>query len=200
VELCGHATLASAHVVLHDIEPALREVVFDSRSGELRVRRENERLILDFPASRGEPCACPDALSEGLGLEPLEVLRAAKYLCVLADEDRILSLQPDFSALARLDLMGVIVTAPGRSVDFVSRVFAPKVGIPEDPVTGSAHCLLTTYWAARTGRTRFAARQLSARGGELQCELLGERVLIAGRAVKYLQGEILLPAFTETST
>lgn len=200
VDLCGHATLAAAHVVFREMEPALQEVIFDSRSGELRVRRENELMTLDFPASHGMICDCPDLLAEGLGRNPLEVLRGAMYLCVFADEEDIRSLQPDFSALAKLDLMGVIVTAPGRSVDFVSRMFAPKVGIPEDPVTGAAHCLLTTYWAERTGKTRFTARQLSSRGGELECELRGERVLISGRAVKYLQGEILLQSFTEEST
>jgi predicted PhzF superfamily epimerase YddE/YHI9 len=192
VALCGHATLASAYVVFRELEPSLREVVFDSRSGELRVSREAELLTLDLPASHGRPCACPDLLSQGLGRRPLEVRRDTMYLCVFADEEDIRAVQPDFSALAGLDRMGVIVTAPGRSVDFVSRMFAPRVGIPEDPVTGSAHCLLTTYWAARTGKSRFTARQLSSRGGELQCELRGERVLISGRAVKYLQGEILL--------
>ncbi|HYE36454.1 PhzF family phenazine biosynthesis protein [Methylocaldum sp.] len=196
VNLCGHATLASAYVVFREIEPALRKVIFDSRSCELPVSREDELMTLDFPASHGQICDCPDLLSEGLGRKPLEVRRDAMYLCVFADEADIRSMQPDFSVLAELDLMGVIVTAPGRSVDFVSRMFAPKVGIPEDPVTGSAHCLLTTYWAARTGKTRFTARQLSSRSGELECELRGERVLISGRAVKYLQGEILLQSFT----
>jgi len=200
VDLCGHATLASAYVVFREIEPALREVVFDSRSGELRVSREDEFLTLDFPASHGQTSDCPNLLAQGLGRNPLEVLRGALYLCAFADEEDIRSLQPDFSALAKLDTLGVVVTAPGREVDFVSRVFAPRVGIPEDPVTGSAHCLLTTYWAARTGKTRFTARQVSSRGGELACELRGERVLISGRAVKYLQGEILLPSFTEEST
>jgi predicted PhzF superfamily epimerase YddE/YHI9 len=192
VDLCGHATLAAAYVVFREIEQALREVIFDSRSGELRVSRENELMTMDFPASHGTICDCPDLLTEGLGRNPLEVRRDAMYLCIFADEEDIRALQPDFSALAELDTLGVIVTAPGRSVDFVSRMFAPRVGIPEDPATGSAHCLLTTYWAARTGKTRFTARQLSSRGGELECELRGERVLISGRAVKYLQGEILL--------
>lgn len=199
VDLCGHATLASAYVIFRELEPALQEVIFDSRSGELRVRCENECMTMDFPAIHGQPCAGPEPLSKGLGREPLEVLRDTLYLCVFDDEQDIRCLQPDFSALAGLDLMGVIVTAPGRSVDFVSRMFAPRVGIPEDPVTGSAHCMLTTYWAARTGKTRFTARQLSSRGGELECELRGGRVLIAGRAVKYLQGEILLQLFTGES-
>jgi predicted PhzF superfamily epimerase YddE/YHI9 len=200
VDLCGHATLASAYVVFQEIEPSLREVVFDSRGGELRVSRKDELLTLDFPASRGQGCDCPALLVRGLGRKPLEVLRDANYLCVFADEEDIRSLTPDFSALARLDVPGVVVAAPGRTVDFVSRMFAPRVGIPEDPVTGSAHCLLATYWAARTGKTRFTARQLSRRGGELECELRDGRVLISGRAVKYLQGEILLQSFTEEST
>lgn len=200
VDLCGHATLASAYVVFQEIEPSLREVRFDSRSGELRVSREDGLMTLDFPASRGRISDCPDLLAKGLGRSPLEVRRDAMYLCLFADEADIRSMRPDFSALAELDLMGVIVTAPGRTVDFVSRMFAPKVGIPEDPVTGAAHCLLTTYWAERTGKTRFTARQLSSRGGELECELRDERVLISGRAVKYLQGEIQLQSFTEEST
>ncbi|CAI8853701.1 PhzF family phenazine biosynthesis protein [Methylocaldum szegediense] len=200
VNLCGHATLASAYVVFRELEPSLQEVLFDSRSGELRVSRKDELLTLDFPASHGQTCDCPDLLAQGLGRKPLEVLRNANYLCVFADEEDIRSLTPDFPVLARLDAQCVIVTAPGRTVDFVSRMFAPKIGIPEDPVTGSAHCLLATYWAARTGKTRFTARQLSHRGGELECELRDERVFISGRAVKYLQGEILIPSSTEEPT
>lgn len=199
VDLCGHATLASAYVVFRELEPALREVIFDSRSGELRVSRAADLLTMDFPACHAQPCDCPELLSGGLGRQPLEVRRGVKYLGVFAEEEDVRSLQPDFSALAQLDRMGVIVTAPGRSVDFVSRMFAPRAGIPEDPVTGSAHCLLTTYWAARTGKTQFTARQLSSRGGELQCELRGERVCITGRAVQYLQGEILLPPLSGES-
>lgn len=192
VDLCGHATLAAAYVVFRHLEPSLQEVAFDSRSGELRVSRAGDLMTLDFPAIHGQRCACPMQLSEGLGREPLEVWRGAKYLCVFAEEDDIRALQPDFARLAELELMGVIATAPGHSADFVSRMFAPRVGIPEDPVTGSAHCMLATYWAARTGKTLFNAKQLSSRGGDLSCELRGDRVLISGRAVQYLQGEILL--------
>jgi predicted PhzF superfamily epimerase YddE/YHI9 len=200
VALCGHATLASAYVIFRELEPTLREVIFDSRSGELRVRRRDDLMTLDFPASRGQICERPERFFEGLGGEPLEVWRDATYaLGVFPEEAHIRDLEPNVTALAELDCQAVIVTAPGRSVDFVSRMFAPKVGIPEDPVTGSAHCLLTTYWAARTGKTHFTARQLSRRGGELECELRGERVLISGRAVKFLQGEILLPIANDPS-
>ena len=198
VDLCGHATLASAHVVFRELEPRRRDVAFDSRVGTLRVCRAGERMTLDLPTSRGWIGERADRLAEGLGAEPLEIWRDLRYLlAVFPDEASIRDVAPDFSILAALDSQGIIVTAPGQSVDCVSRTFGPRVGIPEDPVTGSSHCLLTTYWAAWTGKTRFLARQLSHRGGDLECELRGERVLLSGIAVKYLQGEIMLSDASE---
>lgn len=190
VDLCGHATLASAHVLLrHRGEAGLLR--FFSRSGELTVATDGDRLVLDFPSQPALPIDSPEALLRGLGCPLLAVLKAPRdHLAVLATEKEVRHLTPDFAALAELDGLGVIVTAPGREVDFVSRFFAPKAGIDEDPVTGSAHCTLTPYWADKLGRTRLRARQISARGGDLWCELRGDRVGISGQAVTYLAGRI----------
>jgi predicted PhzF superfamily epimerase YddE/YHI9 len=146
--------------------------------------------MLNLSARPTEPCKVPEALVRALGRHPLEVRRARAYLAVLASEDEVRDLQPDLEAVAELDAAGLIVTAPGLTVDFVSRYFAPRLGVPEDPVTGSAHCALIPYWAERLSRTHLEARQLSARGGELRCELRGDRVRIGGQAVSYLDGVI----------
>ncbi len=190
VSLCGHATLAAAHVLLVELGRPASDVRFHSQSGPLTVTREADLLVLDFPARATEPCQVSDALAHALGKAPVEARRARSYLAVFACESDVLSLEPDMAAVAELDARGVIVTAPGRDVDFVSRFFAPKVGIPEDPVTGTAHCALIPYWSARLGRRQLSARQLSARGGELWCQHCGERVRIGGSAVTYLRGEL----------
>lgn len=190
VDLCGHATLATAFVIFEYLRYAEREVHFWSKSGWLTVEREGDLLHLDFPARPATPCHVPQALVQGLGRTPLEVRRARDYLAVFASQEDILALQPDMHRLGQLDCLGICVTAPGVEVDFVSRFFAPRAGIPEDPVTGSAHCTLIPYWAERLSRQVLTARQLSARGGELFCRLAGERVKIGGRAVIYLSGEI----------
>jgi PhzF family phenazine biosynthesis protein len=190
VDLCGHATLASAWVVFQRLEPGKRFVTFDSKSGPLAVDRDGELLALDFPARPPEECAAPAELVRGLGLAPRSVLASRDYLAVYPSEQDVRSLEPDMDKLAKLDRLGVIVTAPGEKADFVSRFFAPKVGVPEDPVTGSAHCTLVPYWARRTGKTRLEALQVSRRGGELRCEARGERVTIAGAAALYLEGTI----------
>ena len=190
VDLCGHATLASAFVVFMHLAPTLDEIVFDTRSGELKVHRQDDLFSMDFPSLPATPCPCPDHLLQGLGRQPRAVLRSTKYLALFDTEDEIRALKPEMDVLKRLDLMGVIVTAPGSDTDFVSRVFAPKVGIPEDPVTGAAHCVLTPYWAARLDKNKLYARQVSARGGELFCELRNHWVILAGRAIQFLQGEI----------
>ena len=189
LDLCGHATLASAHVVFETLESARRDVTFESKGGSLRVEREADILALDFPSRPPRPVAAP-GLAEALHLPPREVLGARDLLAVYETEDEVRSLDPDMAGLSRLDAMGVIATAPGRSSDFVSRFFAPRVGIPEDPATGSSHCTLIPYWAERLGVTKLHAFQLSRRGGEFHCELRGERVRIAGRAVRYLEGTI----------
>ena len=191
VRLCGHATLASAHVLFTKIEPGLGAVEFASKSGPLRVARDGDRLVLDFPAWLAEAAPPPAGLVEAIGAAPRESYRATTdVLLVYEDEEAVAALSPDFRELARIDARGVIATAPGRDVDFVSRFFAPAVGVNEDPVTGSAHCALTPYWAARLGKNALRARQISRRGGELDCELAGDRVKIAGRASLYLEGAI----------
>jgi PhzF family phenazine biosynthesis protein len=193
VDLCGHATLASAHVLFNDLNAAGDEIRFSSKSGPLTVTLENGRLVLDFPAEPPRPCAAAEGLAAGLGRAPDQVLKATDYFAVYEDEAAVAALAPDFQVLQGLDGRGVIVTAPGDRADFVSRFFAPKFGIPEDPVTGSAHCLLTPYWAGVLGKRELHALQISSRGGELFCSDRGERVLIAGRAVKYLEGFISVP-------
>lgn len=192
IDLCGHATLAAAHVVM-GLWGQDQPVELDSMSGALRVTREHGRLTLDFPARPGERCSAPPALVEGLGLVPREVRASRDYLCVVDSEATVRGLTPDFERLAALDLSGIIVTAPGDDCDFVSRFFAPRDGLNEDPVTGSAHCTLTPYWAKRLGKPSLRARQVSSRGGELWCEDRGERVAIAGHAVTVLTGQLALP-------
>jgi len=190
IDLCGHATLASAFVIFEFLERGAKAVAFRSKSGPLAVQKEDGLLTLDFPARPPTRCETPAALSEGLGVEPREAWRSRDYMAVLGSEDEVRRLAPRMEALERLDALGVIATAPGTGADFVSRFFAPRAGVPEDPVTGSAHCTLIPYWAARLGKTRLKALQVSRRGGELTCELRGDRVAIAGRAALYLEGVI----------
>lgn len=190
VDLCGHATLATAHVLFEILGYRQPVIIFETRSGELFVERQGSLLVMDFPAAPPQPCATPDVLVEGLGCRPVETLAAADYVCVFETEESIRALTPNFGKLSELDLRGVIVTAPGRDVDFVSRFFAPKLGISEDPVTGAAHCELTPYWAVRLGKNRLSARQVSKRGGEIFCEVEGERVRLAGQAVTFMEAEI----------
>jgi PhzF family phenazine biosynthesis protein len=192
VTLCGHATLAAAWVYFHHIEPSAGEVNFNSLSGSLGVVRKGESLTLNFPVATYHPAEAPALLSSALGVEPREVYASDDWLVRLDSEQTVKKLQPDFSLLTQLDRRGVIVTAEGRDCDFVSRFFAPKYGIDEDPVTGSAHTLLTPFWAERLGTTTLHARQLSARGGELYCELRDGRVFISGQVTPYLQGVISL--------
>ncbi len=190
IDLCGHATLAAAFVlnlIRQDISP---QIHFKTRSGMLSVAHSGDLLFLDFPARPALPCDLPEGLIPGLGAEPYAVYKSRDYLAVFESEEEIVSLKPDFTHLARLECLGIIATAPGREVDFVSRFFAPSAGVPEDPVTGSSHCTLIPYWAEQTGRERLVARQLSKRGGELVCENKGERVLIGGSAVLYKSGMI----------
>jgi predicted PhzF superfamily epimerase YddE/YHI9 len=190
VDLCGHATLASAFVLFAELGESGNEIRFSSRSGILKVARENELLVLDFPARPATPCRPPEPLLRGLGKAPSETRKARDYLAVFASAAEVLALRPDFTALATLDCLGIIATAPGEDCDFVSRFFAPGAGIPEDPVTGSAHCTLIPYWSQRLGRERLFARQVSSRGGELFCRQAGERVFIGGKAVLYSKGHI----------
>lgn len=190
IDLCGHATLASAWVLFHKLGCSDNAVTFRSKSGELVVRRDRERLALDFPARPAEPCPMPDRVPAVLGATPRETRRARDLMCVFDTEAEVRALRPDFEALRALDLHAVIATAPGSDADFVSRFFAPAVGVPEDPVTGSAHCTLIPYWSNRLGKPSLFARQVSARGGELWCEDRGARVSIGGQATLYLEGMI----------
>jgi PhzF family phenazine biosynthesis protein len=190
MDLCGHATLASGHVLFHHLGHKGDFIRFQSKSGELNVGREGERLVLDFPAQSLEPCATPANLTEGLRAQPTAVLKGRDYFAVFETEDEVAAIAPDFKIISELDAQGVIVTAPGNKVDFVSRYFAPRAGIPEDPVTGSTHCVLIPYWAKRLDKSELRARQLSPRGGELFCEDRGERVRIGGQALTYSEGKL----------
>jgi predicted PhzF superfamily epimerase YddE/YHI9 len=194
MDLCGHATLASAHVLFQHLGCPGDSVVFQSHSaGELRVDRSGDRLVLDFPSRPAEASAMPARLVEGLRAQPHEVFKGRDYLAVFESESEVATISPVFEIVAELAANGVIVTAPGEHCDFVSRYFAPRVGVPEDPVTGSAHCALIPYWSKRLGKTKLHARQLSARGGELFCEDRGERVGIGGTAITYVEGTLNLP-------
>ncbi|WP_243315021.1 PhzF family phenazine biosynthesis protein [Geothrix paludis] len=191
VPLCGHATLASAAVVMERLEPGRRRVVFQTASGPLGVDRTASGYRMNLPVRPTRPVPPPPGLAEALGIVPVEVLADAfNYLALLESAQAVRRLAPDLAAIARMDRSGVIVTAPGDdSHDFVSRYFAPAKGIPEDPVTGGAHCALTPYWAARLRKTELRAHQASRRGGELLCRLVGDRVELEGACVFYLEGE-----------
>jgi len=191
VDLCGHATLATAHVLFAELGQRESPFVFDTKSGALSVARRGPLIELDFPARPARPAEPTPELLEGLRRRPEQVLRSERmWLCVYGAAGEVAGLAPDHAALAPAVPGRIIVTAPGTDCDFVSRFFAPDAGIAEDPVTGSAHCTLVPYWADRLGRTTLHARQVSRRGGELWCELDGARVRMAGRAVLYLKGRI----------
>lgn len=191
VPLCGHATLASAAVVMERLEPTRGQVAFHSASGPLTVRRAASLYVMDFPARKTGPFPTSRELEVALGVRPLEVVADDRnYLARLESAHVVRAISPDFSAIASLDRKGVIVTAAGdEGYDFISRYFAPAQGIPEDPVTGSAHCALTPYWAERLHKSEFRAFQASRRGGELGCRYSGDRVELAGTCVFYLEGE-----------
>jgi PhzF family phenazine biosynthesis protein len=192
VPLCGHATLATSAVVMERLEPARRRVVFHTASGPLTVQRTDAGYAMDFPARHARRVAAPPGLAAILGAAPIEVFADDfNYLVLLASAQAVRELSPDIAGIARLDRSGLIVTAAGDApFDFTSRYFAPAKGIPEDPVTGGAHCALTPYWAKRLGKNEFRAWQASRRGGELDCRLAGERVELRGACVFYLEGHI----------
>lgn len=195
VKLCGHATLASAFVLMQILAPGRNSVRFETRfSGTLTVSCDGDSLVMDFPALVPWLCADPPAaLIGGLGKTPAEIMQIAdNYFAVYEREEDVRSIHPDFGLLEKLHPAGVAITAPGADADFVSRYFAPSYGIPEDPVTGSTHCSLAPYWGRRLGKTILHARQVSERGGELWCEVKGERVLLQGKAVLTLRGELLI--------
>ena len=191
VDLCGHATLASAHILFNHLNYDQPEIRFQTQSGLLTVKRNGEWLTLNFPADPPVKVETPPTMEAVLGILPTVTLKGKiKYLALLPSQELVEECLPDFSQMKKLDAQGVIITARGNDVDFVSRFFAPNAGIDEDPVTGSAHCLLVPYWSEKLGKNEFTARQVSARGGFLQCKLLGDRVEMSGRAVTYLKGDI----------
>ena len=193
VDLCGHATLAAGYVVLNHLQPDLDSVSFETISGQLTVTRDGELLSMDFPARPPTPAIVWEALSDALGQPPSEVHLSRDILAVYDDESSVRRLSPDQAKLLALDEgLGVIVTAKGDAVDFVSRFFVPKAGIAEDPVTGSAHCTLVPFWAERLGRSKLVAHQVSPRGGELHCEHRGDRVIMSGQCVLFLTGSICI--------
>jgi PhzF family phenazine biosynthesis protein len=192
IDLCGHATLATAFVLFNQLGSQDEVLKFRTKSGILEVRKKGDLVELDFPSRMPQPCVAPDALLQGINLPPLKVLKSRDYFLVYEDEELIPQIVPDFNFLNQLDTIGVIVTAASKEVDFVSRFFVPNSVIGEDPVTGSAHCNLVPYWAKELGKDTLSAKQLSPRGGELLCENKGERVTMAGNAVLYLKGEYYL--------
>ncbi|MEZ5830506.1 MAG: PhzF family phenazine biosynthesis protein [Dongiaceae bacterium] len=191
--LCGHATLASGYVVLNHLDRSRDKVVFHTQSGPLTVTRDGDRLLMDFPTRANEPASVSELapVAEAIGAKVIDLRRGWTYLAAVESEDVVRNLKPDISKIAALPL-DVTVTARGSKADFVSRVFVPKVGIPEDPVTGAAHCLLVPYWSEVLERKTFFARQLSRRGGELWLRLDGDRVKMAGHAILTVAGDVHL--------
>ena len=190
IELCGHATLASAYVIFNYLNFKEEVIKFTCGVGDLFVKREGELFVMEFPSNPAKPIDEPEGLSEALGAKPDIVMKSSHCMAIFDDEEIIKKMSPDFTLLKKVDQPVFIVTAPGKNYDFVSRVFGPIVGIDEDPVTGSAHTLLIPYWSERLGKKKLFARQVSKRGGELKCEMKKETVIIAGKAAPYLIGEI----------
>ncbi len=192
VDLCGHATLATAWLLFHELGYSADSVSFVTRSGVLFAEQQGDRVVIDLPARASVEVDCPAPLAEGLGRQPAAVRSGANLIAVFESEADVAALSPDFRRLAELHPQGVIVTAPGDEVDVVSRFFGPSFGIDEDPVTGSAHADLAPYWCERLGRAAFSARQISRRVGELAVDMQGDRVRLAGHGVLYLRGSIEL--------
>jgi PhzF family phenazine biosynthesis protein len=190
VDLCGHATLATAFVIFNILDYHQNIIEFESKSGLLKVIKDDDNLILDFPAQPPTPCDTPQEIINALNITPIECVKSEDFIAVLNDESDVQIVEPDFEELKKLGLRGVIITAQSKKYDFVARCFFPGLGIQEDPVTGSAYTQLTPYWATKLGQSLFSVKQLSARGGELICELYKDRVLISGKAVKYMEGKI----------
>jgi phenazine biosynthesis protein PhzF family len=192
IDLCGHATLASAYVIKNFITPHLSEIVFSTeKAGILKASAADGIYTLDFPSRVPQPCPVPDDLLKSIGIDnAVEVLRSRDYFVVLPDEESVVNADPDYTIMKELDTIGVIITAKGLHSDVVSRCFYPGAGIPEDPVTGSAHCNIVPYWAEKLNKNKLFCRQLSPRSGELHCELKGDRVLMSGKCTLFMQGEI----------
>lgn len=193
VDLCGHATLASAHVLFNHLNNTEKEISFQSRSGILKVKKEGDLIILDFPASKISEFEVPENLKSAFNIQPKKCVKGRDDLMLIFDrEEDILNLKPDFQKIIQSKTRGIIVTSKSEKYDFVSRFFAPAVGVNEDPVTGSAHTILIPFWSKELGKNEMIAKQVSSRGGVLYCKNSGERVEIGGKAVTYLIGEINL--------
>lgn len=192
VNLCGHATLASAHVLFKHLGYSKNTIVFHSKGGKLTVEKRGSEYWMNFPSNPPDPIPVPKLIPEALGLIPIYTGVNTDLLVLVQDEESVKNMKPDLAILKKMEVRGVIVTAPGSDSDIVSRFFAPSVGIPEDPVTGSAHTVLTPFWAKRLGKNELSARQISQRGGTLRCVLLKNRVEIGGYAVTYMSGKISL--------
>jgi len=190
VDLCGHATLAAAYVLFNILDYKRDRIKFDSKSGMLAVTKDNKQIVLDFPAQPPVLCDIPKEIREAFDIVPIECLKSEDFVVVFERELDIEAANPDLEPLKKLDLRGVIITAKSYRYDFVARFFAPKYGVPEDPVTGSAYTQLAPYWASKIGSKKFKVKQMSSRGGELSCEIVGDRVFISGKAIKYLEGKI----------
>lgn len=190
IDLCGHATLATAYVVFTYLDKNIKKISFKTKSGVLEVFKEDNLLSMIFPSRKGDKCKAPNELIKGLGREPKEVYKSRDYMAVFETEEEIKNLNLNMEELKKLDSFGVIVTAKGKKVDFVSRYFAPKAGVDEDPVTGSAHCTLVPYWKEVLNKDEFVAYQMSDRGGVIFCKDLGDKIKISGKAVSYLEGYV----------
>ena len=192
IDLCGHATLATSHVLMRELGLYGNSIMFRTRSGELKVNREGGSYRLDFPSRPPSASSVPEVILKGIGGKPKEILKSRDHFFVFGSEKEVMDIRPDQRLLATINdaFAGIIVTAPGGDVDFVSRFFTPGASVFEDPVTGSAHCTLIPYWSAKLGKSKMKARQISPRGGELSCEDKGERVYISGKAITYLRGSI----------
>lgn len=192
VDLCGHATLASAHVLFEHLDHTENEVRFECASGTLTVRRDEDRLVMNFPAAKLHKAEIPDFLEQAIGVPARELYRGTDYLYVVENTEQVRSVDPDIRLLEKADVRGIIVTAPGKDYDFVSRFFAPAVGVDEDPVTGSAHTMLTPYWSDRLNQLELRGRQVSRRGGTVFCKMMGDRVELGGTACTFIEGTIRL--------
>jgi len=192
VDLCGHATLATASLILEKLQPDRPSVAFETRSGILTVVREGDLLVMDFPALPASEVPMPEGFADAIGVTPVKFLRAVKNMAVLQNEAEVRSLNPDFAYIKNMLGSGLIVTAPGSESDCASRYFASHVGVNEDPVTGSAHCTIVPYWAERLGKNEIHARQVSKRSGDLYCRLAGDRVFMGGKARLVIEGTFAL--------
>ncbi len=192
VDLCGHATLAAAYVLFDCLGYPQETIVFESRSGLLNVIKKEEWLVMDFPIRSPVLCDTPKEIEKAFDIKPIECLKADDYIVVFEHENDVLTADPDAECLKKLDLRGVVITSKSSQYDFIARFFAPKYGIIEDPITGSAYTQLAPYWSKKSGQSKFRVKQVSRRGGELRCEIVGDRIHIYGKAIKYLQGEIFV--------